>query len=236
MRRRLPKIMTRDEARAILEQPNTRTATGARDRAALLLMYRAGLRVGEVVGLTTRALQANGAKLVFRGKGDKERVVSLDADTRAALDLWLQQRAKVTGNGGALFCRVKGHTGGQFAGEPGQALTTRAVQGMLKGYAAKALGVERAVQIGCHTLRHSHATELVDEGVNLRVIQERLGHARLAQTEVYTQVSEVAQRAVIDARPGIDEGPAPDAEAEDLAARIAALTDDQRAALRALLA
>jgi len=225
-KQRVPKTLTRDEAKAVLEQPNTKTATGTRDRALLLVLYRAGLRVGEVVGLKKTALQAGGRKLVLRGKGDKEREVSLDGETRAALDLWLTHRGRFVTNGGPLFCGIK--TGGQ-------ALTTRAVQKALRRYALRALGEERGGQVTPHRFRHTHATELLNEGFTIREVQERLGHARLETTQLYTQVDNEALAGKIDARPGIDEAPAPDADAEDLAARIAALTPEQRQALKALL-
>jgi integrase/recombinase XerC len=218
--------MTRDEAKAVLEQPNTKCATGARDWAMLLVMYRGGLRVGEVVGLTKMALQASGRKLVIRGKGDKEREVSLDGETRAALDLWLQHRACLVTNGGPLFCGIK--TGGQ-------ALTTRAVQKALRRYAVLALGEERGSQVTPHKFRHTHATQLLNEGFTIREVQERLGHSRLETTQVYTAVDNEALADKIDARPGIDPQPEPDTEARALAAKIAALTPDQREALKALL-
>jgi site-specific recombinase XerD len=225
-----------DEAKAILEQPNTATATGSRDRAMLLLMYQGGLRVGEVVGLTRANLQANGRKLVVRGKGDKERMVILDGETREALQLWLTHRRRFVTNGGPLFCRVKGHTGeGQFAGEAGKALTTRAVQGALKRYAEKALGGIRGREFGCHALRHTHGKELVEANANLRTIQDRLGHARVTQTQVYTQVSEAAQEEAVRALETLHGERQPDAEAQALAARIAALSPEAREALRALL-
>jgi integrase/recombinase XerC len=225
-KRRVPKTLTRDEAKAVVEQPNTKTATGTRDRAMLLTMYRAGLRVGEVVGLKKTALQAGGRKLVIRGKGDKEREVALDGETRAALDLWLQHRARLVANGAPLFCGIK---------TAGQALTTRAVQKALRRYAVLALGEERGLQVTPHRFRHSHATELLNEGFTIREVQERLGHARLETTQLYTQVDNEALAAKINGRSATDGTPEPDTNADDLAAKIAALTPEQREALKALL-
>jgi site-specific recombinase XerD len=182
----------------------------------LLTMYRAGVRVGEVVSLRKTALQAGGRKLVIRGKGDREREVSLDGETRAAVDLWLTHRAKIIPNGGPLFCGIK--TGGD-------GLTTRAVQKALRRYAVLALGEERGSQVTPHKFRHSHATELLNEGFTIREVQERLGHSRLETTQVYTQVDNEALAGKIDARPGVnpaEAGPEPDA---DPAAIVAALLD-----------
>jgi site-specific recombinase XerD len=225
--------MTEDEAKAVLEQPNTRTATGARDRAMLLCLYRLGLRVGEVVGLTKRHLQADAGKhgkLVFAGKGSKEREVWLDADTRTAVDLWLTHRPKIAGNGDALFCRIKR---GAKGGPVGDRLTTRAVQGMVKHYATEALGAERGAQIHPHVFRHSHATGLLRLGKPLPEIQGRLGHARLETTAIYMHVDSEAQRELAESLPSLTaaEAKAEDGKTADLAEALAALPPEQKKAL-----
>ena len=115
-----------------------------------------------------------------------------------------------------------------------QALSARGVQQALKRCAVKVLGEEWGVLVTPHKFRHTHATELLNEGFTLLDVQRRLGHSRLDPTQVYREVDDEALAAKTDARPGTDEQPEPDTESQELAAKIAAMTPEVREAVRAL--
>jgi len=173
-RRTLPNVVSVDDVFALLDTPNARTAAGLRDRCALELLYGAGLRVSELVGLDLPDLIDGATAVRVRGKGGKERVVPLVAKARAALQAWLARREEL-GSGPALFLNRRGGR-----------LTTRSVARHLARYAL-ICGTQRHVHP--HALRHSFATHLLDMGADLRGIQELLGHASLSTTQRYTHVS-----------------------------------------------
>jgi integrase/recombinase XerC len=173
-RRTLPNVVSVDDMFALLDTPSARTPAGLRDRCALELLYGAGLRVSELVGLDDSDLLDAATALRVRGKGGKERVVPLVAKARAALQAWLARRAEL-GSGPALFLNRRGGR-----------LTARSVARHLARYAL-ICGTQRHVHP--HALRHSFATHLLDMGADLRGIQELLGHASLSTTQRYTHVS-----------------------------------------------
>jgi integrase/recombinase XerC len=153
--------------------PSARTPAGLRDRCALELLYGAGLRVSELIGLDLVDIQDD--VLRVRGKGGKERLVPLVSKARAALLAYLERRAELRPHGGALLLNRRGGR-----------LTARSVARHLARYAVIA-GARRHVHP--HALRHSFATHLLDMGADLRGIQELLGHASLSTTQRYTHVS-----------------------------------------------
>jgi len=169
----LPNVVSVDDCFALLEAPSARTAAGLRDRAALELLYGAGLRVSELVGLDLSHLQHDCVRVL--GKGGKERVVPLVAKARAALLRYLSRRQELGPKSEALFLNRRGGR-----------LTARSVARQLDRYALVA-GARRHVHP--HALRHSFATHLLDMGADLRGIQELLGHASLSTTQRYTHVS-----------------------------------------------
>lgn len=176
--RRLPKVLTPDEARAILSAPDTATPRGSRDRALLEVLYSTGLRVGELVGLRLDELTWDG-ELRVQGKGNKERIVLVAPAAERALrqyvdgsrDLLLQRRP----DGGRVFLNARG-----------TALSDRGVRIIVDRYIRK-VAFDR--HISPHVLRHTFATHLLDGGADLRVVQELLGHSSLATTQIYTHVS-----------------------------------------------
>jgi integrase/recombinase XerC len=173
-RRSLPNVVSVDDVFALLDTPSARTPAGLRDRCALELLYGAGLRVSELVGLDVLDFLDGRSAVRVRGKGGKERVVPLVAKARAALEAWLVRRAEL-GNGSALLFNRRGGR-----------LTARSVARSLARYAL-VCGTQRHVHP--HALRHSFATHLLDMGADLRGIQELLGHASLSTTQRYTHVS-----------------------------------------------
>jgi integrase/recombinase XerC len=173
-RRSLPNVVAVDDVFALLGTPSEKTPAGLRDRCALELLYGAGLRASELVGLDTADLVDGATAVRVRGKGGKERIIPLVLKAREALVRYLARRGEL-GAGPALFLN-------RFGGR----LTTRSVARHLARYAL-ACGARRHVHP--HALRHSFATHLLDMGADLRGIQELLGHASLSTTQRYTHVS-----------------------------------------------
>jgi len=142
-----------------------------RDAALLAVMYGCGLRVSEVVGLNVEDVNIWAKELRVLGKGKKERIVPMPSGTVKIIDDYIKSRQSLSH---AVFLNVRGAR-----------LTTRSVQRMLK---KRALGTGADVSVTPHRLRHSFATHLLAGGVDLRAIQELLGHSSLATTERYTSL------------------------------------------------
>jgi integrase/recombinase XerD len=176
--RRLPKVLTVEQCLALLAAPNRDTPEGLRDSAMLTLMYATGLRVSELVSLRMHNVDFERGTVRVRGKGDKDRIVPVAAPALSLLTRYVEQaRGELT--------REPGEEG-LFLTRLGRPMTRVRFFQLLKGY-LPAAGAPR--DTSPHTLRHSFATHLMEGGADLRVIQELLGHASLATTEIYTHVS-----------------------------------------------
>ena len=174
--RRLPKALTIDELRALLAQPDVATPVGLRDRALMELVYGAGLRVSEAVGLRTEELDLDTASFRVTGKGDKTRWLPLPRLTTPWLELYISEARQ------ALLKKPSAYL---FVGARGGRLSRQSAYLVLQKH-AKAAGIKR--KIGPHTLRHTYAVHLLQGGADLRAVQELLGHASIATTQVYTQL------------------------------------------------
>lgn len=176
-RKPLPGALDEADAAALVSVvPEGPAFRQARDLAMCELAYGAGLRASEVCGLTLEALRLPSREATVLGKGRKSRVVVFGEAAALALEQWLAERPRVAAPGErAVFVSARG-TG----------LTTRSFQSIVSRQALAAGVARRATP---HTLRHSFATHLLDHGADLRVIQELLGHASLATTQVYTHLS-----------------------------------------------
>ncbi len=183
--RRLPRILDEREAAVLMTAPAVDDAFGLRDRAILELLYAAGIRVAELVGLNLDAVDLREARMVVRGKGNRERVALLGSPAIAALERYLAS-ARPT-------LATKDGEQALFLNRDGGRLTARAVQLMVRRAGAEA-GLSVATHP--HLLRHSFATHLLDGGADLRVVQELLGHASAGTTQIYTHVTEARQRQV----------------------------------------
>ncbi|BBO34207.1 hypothetical protein PLANPX_3819 [Lacipirellula parvula] len=173
--------LSRSEVERLL-QACSRGATGTRNRALIGILWRSGLRVSEALALRPCDLETNSLR-ILHGKGDVARVVGLDTVARALLDLWLAERKALGLSAKAeLFCTLRG--------EP---VKTAYVRALMKRLAA-AVGIAKRVHP--HGLRHTHAFELVNEGVPMNIIGGQLGHAHVATTERY--VKHLHPTAVID--------------------------------------
>ena len=176
--RKLPQVLTRAEIERLLSQPKGTEPTSLRDRAMLELMYACGLRASEAIGLEVADVDLDEGVLRARGKGSKERVVPIGGRAIDAVRIYLERgRAKLV-NGSPephLFVNFRGGS------------LTR--QGLYKIVRRHALTAGLADRMSPHTLRHTFATHLLAGGCDLRSVQEMLGHADVATTQLYTHLS-----------------------------------------------
>jgi integrase/recombinase XerD len=199
-------VLERREVEALKAQPNTKCATGLRNRAILEVMHRAGLRVSEVVKLRRRDIrwpdpehQKPGYLEVRGGKGGKDRTVPIDDATVTWLRAWDGARLR----GEAFFNTVKAGPQGSPRGGPVMPLY---LQQLVKRLAHEAK-LDRPDRVTPHVLRHTYATELLEEGFNIREVQELLGHSDVGTTMIYTHVRPGDLAAKVLARAGIEEAP-----------------------------
>ncbi|MFN6105002.1 MAG: tyrosine recombinase XerC [Planctomycetaceae bacterium] len=186
--RRLPHFLTTDQVVKLLEAPAANTAPGLRDRAILETLYSAGLRVAELAGLNVSDWDRDAGIVRVLGKGRKERVSPIGRFAARALENWLAVRQADSTAPGT-------HQKAMFLNKSGRRLTTRSVARMLEKYIAQT-GLDQLTTP--HTLRHSFATHLLDNGADLRSVQELLGHKSLTTTQIYTQVSTERLRQTYD--------------------------------------
>ncbi len=184
---RLPIVLTKDEAATLMEAPQGKQATSARDRAILETLYSTGARVSELVGLNWDDLNLQSGIARLQGKGKKERIVPIgDVAIQAILDYRNDGTPKIQASQkNEKKEGLRGKENPLFLNIRGGRLTTRSVERIVKKFSQ--LLPNGAV--APHALRHSFATHLLDEGADLRVIQEILGHRSLATTQKYTHVA-----------------------------------------------
>jgi site-specific recombinase XerD len=182
--RRPPEPLTREEVERLLAVCSRRAPTGVRNRALIALLYRTGLRISEALALRPVDVDAGeGTVHVLHGKGDRSRVVGIDSGALALLERWLDVRcSRGIARTAPVFCTLGG-----------QPLATKYVRAFLPRLARRA-GIEKRVH--AHGLRHTHAVELVREGVPLPLISRQLGHSSSAVTARY--IDHVAPLEVIE--------------------------------------
>ncbi|MEP6913664.1 MAG: tyrosine recombinase, partial [bacterium] len=179
----LPQFLTEDEINSLLSAPDVSKEEGVRDRALLELMYAAGLRVSELILMKQTDVDINSGLVSCHGKGSKERLVPIG---KSAIH-WLQQYASLKSAYGKpalpfLFLNR------------GKPLTRQFAWAMIKRYAARA-GVK---DISPHTLRHSFATHLLQNGADSRSVQALLGHSDISTTQIYTHITDRRLRETYD--------------------------------------
>ncbi|CAB4882622.1 unannotated protein [freshwater metagenome] len=176
--RRLPQVLDRDEVARLLAAPQGERPPAQRDRALLELMYACGLRASEATGLLVGDVDLHEGVLRARGKGSKERLVPIGRQALAATARWLAEgRPLLVGN------RDEPHL---LVNQRGTGLTRQGLYKIVRGHAAS-VGLEQ--RMSPHTLRHTFATHLLAGGCDLRALQEMLGHADIATTQIYTHLS-----------------------------------------------
>lgn len=185
--RPLPRFLTRAQVEALLLAPKADTWAGRRDRAILEVLYSTGARVAEASALDLGDLDVAEGTALLRGKGRKERLAGLGRPALAALSSYLDATERL---------RRRRHRTAVFLNKTGGRLTVRGIARVLDQH-ARAAGLPAGTSP--HVLRHSFATHLLEAGANLREVQEMLGHASLASTQVYTHLTLEALKKVYDA-------------------------------------
>jgi integrase/recombinase XerC len=185
--KRLPKAVTVEQIERLLASPDDTEPLGARDRAMLETLYSTGIRVSELVDLNVDDFDEGGEALRVRGKGKKERIVPLGAHAMAAIKHYID-----TIGADKRYAQVWADEDGDrvlFMNKHGGRISSRSVRRKLDKY-LRQVGLDPS--ISPHTLRHSFATHLLENGADLRSVQELLGHQSLSTTQVYTHLT--AQR------------------------------------------
>jgi integrase/recombinase XerC len=186
--RLLPRVLTKDDAGALMELPQGDRALARRDRAILETLYSTGARVSELVRLNQEDVDLVNGLARLTGKGRKERIVPVGAMAIEAIAQYLAGDSRRRGSG------KTDRTSPVFLNHRGGRLTVRSVERIVARYS----GALPGGRVSPHALRHSFATHLLDEGADLRAIQEMLGHTSLATTQRYTHVATDHLMAVYD--------------------------------------
>jgi integrase/recombinase XerC len=171
---RLPRFLSVDETFELVEKPEGIGFLPARDRAILELLYSSGLRVGELAALNIGDVNMNEGSLKARGKGKKERIVPVGKKAIEALKSYMVERVLLKRTDPAFFLN-----------RSGKRLTDRSIRRIVRKY-SNALSLSG--KVSPHTIRHTFATHLLQDGADLRVIQELLGHSSLSTTQKYTHL------------------------------------------------
>jgi len=188
---KLPEVLTRDEVNRLLRAPQGASPAALRDRALLEVLYACGLRASEAVGLALEDVSLEDAFLRARGKGSKERLVPIGREAVSALRAYLSRSRPVL-----VGLAPERHV---FVNLRGGGLSRQGLYKIVQGY-ARAVGL--GDRMSPHTLRHTFATHLLAGGCDLRTLQEMLGHADIATTQLYTHLSSERLRDVyFDAHP-----------------------------------
>lgn len=176
---KLPRVLSEDEVVRLLNQPDITTAEGFRDRTMLEVLYATGMRVSELINLTLERVDLNMKYIIAFGKGSKERIVPLGSVAAEFLQQYLEKvRPKLTHeerNTNIVFLAFGGHE-----------LTRQRFWQIIRAYGRKA-SINKALTP--HILRHSFATHLLDNGADLRSVQELLGHSDISTTQIYTHLT-----------------------------------------------
>jgi integrase/recombinase XerC len=187
----LPSHLPVDDAVRLMELPDTDTLEGARDKAMLEILYGSGLRVGELTALNDGDLDLRQRLVQVRGKGKKERLIPVTQKAAQAVEEYKKRRMALPSTGDI----TKKKTSPLFRNARGGRITPGRVREILRGYETKG---GFAYHFTPHALRHSAATHLLEDGADLRSIQELLGHSSLSTTQRYTQVDFAHLQAVYD--------------------------------------
>ncbi|MEW6181982.1 MAG: tyrosine recombinase XerC [Bacillota bacterium] len=187
---RLPRVLYPTEIKKLVEAPRSSDPLRMRDRAMLEILYAAGIRISEMVGLNIGDVDLSGGYIQVLGKGSKERMVPVGEYAVRAMRAYMRSARPLL-----LRKHAKQFEEALFLNKSGGRISTRGVRNIIRAY-AEVVGIEG--RVSPHTLRHSFATHLLDGGADLRVVQDLLGHARLSTTQIYTHLSKERLKKVYD--------------------------------------
>ena len=187
--KRLPKCLDLEQVQKLLEAPGDADLLSSRDKAMLEVLYSSGIRVSELVELEMADLDLQEGVLRVKGKGRKDRFTPIGSQAIKALQRYFELRNTDS------KCQQSKHAGRVFLNKHGEALSTRSVRRKLDKYLVAA-GLDPG--ISPHTLRHSFATHLLNNGADLRSVQELLGHQSLSTTQIYTHLSTARMKQAYD--------------------------------------
>ncbi|MFT9847430.1 site-specific tyrosine recombinase XerD [Aneurinibacillus sp. REN35] len=176
--KKLPQVLSISEVETLLNGPNTHLASGMRDKAMLELLYATGIRVSELVSLNLSDVNLNMGFIKCFGKGSKERIIPLGRLAIENVNRYLER--------GRPHLKKRGQEEALFLNHHGRRLSRQGFWKIIKKYAQLANSNK---EITPHTLRHSFATHLLENGADLRSVQEMLGHADISTTQIYTHVT-----------------------------------------------
>lgn len=194
--KKLPKFLEYEQVKKLIETPPTDNWLGARDRAIMETLYSTGVRVSELVGLNIDDVDFLSEVLHIRGKGKKERLTPIGSSALQAIQHYMEFRNKRAQSNGNFDSKVL------FVNKHGKRLSTRSVRRKMDKY-LKIAGLDPS--ISPHTLRHSFATHMLNNGADLRSVQELLGHQSLSTTQIYTHLTTKKLKEVYDSAHPRDE-------------------------------
>ncbi|WP_409028901.1 tyrosine recombinase XerC [Gracilimonas sediminicola] len=177
----LPKTATVEDISRMMDNVNTDTISGLQDRAILELFYGTGMRLSELTGLNITDIDLKQRQVTVHGKGNKQRIIPLGNTVASILKQFIKRRPELYGERTDSDAKKA-----LFLAASGQRIYDRAVQSMVENYLKQ---TSEVTQKSPHVLRHSFATHMLDNGADIRIIKEFLGHANLAATQVYTHTS-----------------------------------------------
>jgi len=187
--KKLPRFLEYEEVQRLLSAPPVNNWLGARDKAILEVLYSTGMRVSEIVALNMDDVDFLGEVIHIRGKGKKERIAPIGSSALQAIQHYIEFRNRRMANDSNFDAKVL------FANKHGQRLSVRSVRRKMDKYLKEA-GLDPA--ISPHTLRHSFATHMLNNGADLRSVQELLGHQSLSTTQIYTHLTTTKIKEVYD--------------------------------------
>ncbi len=188
LEKKIPTFLSVDQVDNLISAPDTSSFIGMRDKAILEMLYSAGLRTFELVGLNHSDIDLSAMTLRTRGKGMKERINPIGKYATAALREYIQRKYQQPNyprfDQNAVFVNFRGSR-----------LTTRSIRRMLASYISLA---DLPTEVTPHTLRHSFATHLLQRGADLRIVQELLGHENISTTQIYTHITDADMREIYE--------------------------------------
>lgn len=180
----LPNVLSKDDLNKMRSVINTEKITGIRDRLIIELLYSSGIRASELINLNEYVIDFNEREMRIVGKGDKERITFFSRNAKKWLEKYIKEKKKEYKNYSKEIL---------ITNNKGKKLTTRSLRRLISNHATEA-GLQK--EVTPHVFRHSFATELLNNGVDIRYLQELLGHSSISTTQVYTHVSKSFLRSI----------------------------------------